>query len=243
MYYHRTKFLDEETFICSDTHFLHKSIMQFEPMRASHLQMSGLETHDEMIKDYWNQAVGPLDNVLHLGDFAWKGIPESIDGLNGDKYLILGNHDRRGSQTYKNKNLYLGGFKDVFHTVMVNFNDKEYSLNQTDELLSGIVKEIMGYQILFCHYPVYSENDYDRKNERIQPRVDKLYDIFDENGCDFNIHGHTHSKIVKGGDAFVDGQIISDCINVSMEQIDCKPMKIGEIIERHIRIQKEKNNV
>jgi len=217
--------------------------MLFEPKRKTQLQISDSETHDEMIKDYWNEAISSTDKVLHLGDFAWKGIPDSLDGLNGEKYLILGNHDRTGPQTYKNKSLFLGGFKDIFHTVLVNFNDKEYSLNQTDKLLSGIVKEIMGFQILFCHYPVYIDNPYDRKNEMILPRVNKLYDIFDENGCDFNIHGHTHSKNVRGGDAYVDGQCISNCINASLEQTNCKPIKIGELIERHIKIQKGMNNV
>lgn len=51
---------------------------------------------DEALIERWNSVVKPDDIVFHLGDFAfatnsrWK---EIIQRLNGNIYLIVGNHD------------------------------------------------------------------------------------------------------------------------------------------------------
>lgn len=43
----------------------------------------------------WNEAVGPEDEVWHLGDVARKpsGVAELLGRLNGTKHLIRGNND------------------------------------------------------------------------------------------------------------------------------------------------------
>lgn len=55
---------------------------------------------DEGLIANWNSMIGPDDEVFHLGDVSWYG-PETtariLKRLNGKKYLILGNHDRKGS--------------------------------------------------------------------------------------------------------------------------------------------------
>ena len=56
--------------------------------------------HDEMLIEKWNSVVGTEDTVLHLGDFAFKGIEEYSKRLNGNKILLRGNHDLKSSRHY-----------------------------------------------------------------------------------------------------------------------------------------------
>jgi calcineurin-like phosphoesterase family protein len=52
---------------------------------------------NEAIIERWNAVVKPADTVFHLGDVAMGTIAESlplVDRLNGNKALVIGNHDR-----------------------------------------------------------------------------------------------------------------------------------------------------
>lgn len=80
----------------SDTHFNHANVIEY-----SSRPFENLEAMTEAIVENWNRVVKPGDTVFHLGDFAlsWgKRDKEMIDGLltrlNGQKWLIIGNHDR-----------------------------------------------------------------------------------------------------------------------------------------------------
>ena len=51
---------------------------------------------DEMNADLianWNAVVKPTDSIWFLGDFAWHGSEHFFYQLNGEKHLIIGNHD------------------------------------------------------------------------------------------------------------------------------------------------------
>ena len=85
----------------SDTHFGHNNILKFckRPWVT-------IKEMDEALITNWNSVVGTNDIVFHLGDFAfasnsrWK---EIISSLNGNIYLIAGNHDEcryPGHQTF-----------------------------------------------------------------------------------------------------------------------------------------------
>ncbi|MFC1640731.1 metallophosphoesterase [Patescibacteria group bacterium] len=83
-----------EIWFTADTHFSHANIIKYcgRPF-ASAREM------DEALTTNWNEVVKERDSVFHLGDFAWWQLPVSkmrmlFDKLNGDKRLILGNHDR-----------------------------------------------------------------------------------------------------------------------------------------------------
>jgi calcineurin-like phosphoesterase family protein len=80
----------------SDTHFNHDNIVTI-----SNRPFVSLEEMTETIIDRWNAVVLPGDTVFHLGDFAisrGKKHAEPVDNilarLNGQKWLISGNHDR-----------------------------------------------------------------------------------------------------------------------------------------------------
>ncbi len=87
-----------EIYLISDTHFGHRNIIEYE---KEFRPFSTIEEHDEALIDYWNETVTPQDIVYHLGDFAFgkRNVPIA-EKLNGNKHLIMGNHDIYGVRTY-----------------------------------------------------------------------------------------------------------------------------------------------
>ena len=75
----------------ADMHFDHANCIAFDarPFRdVEHM-------NEEMIRR-WNAVVKPEDHTYILGDFCWKKEDrwaEILPRLNGQKTLILGNHD------------------------------------------------------------------------------------------------------------------------------------------------------
>jgi len=80
-------------FMCADTHFGHKKILEFE---AKARPFATIEEHDEHLISNWNSVVTKRDIVKHLGDVIFSGsesFKRIIGRLNGVKELIAGNHD------------------------------------------------------------------------------------------------------------------------------------------------------
>lgn len=89
-----------EVFFISDTHFSHKNIINFsktKPFRP----FATIEEHDEELIKRWNATVTSKDTVYHLGDFCFgaRNI-EIASRLNGNKKLVMGNHDMYSSEAY-----------------------------------------------------------------------------------------------------------------------------------------------
>lgn len=79
----------------SDLHLGHKNIIKYENRPFKDI----FEMTDKLIEN-WNSVVRPEDTVYHLGDFAFKNsymnidrILDTLNRLNGDIHLIIGNHD------------------------------------------------------------------------------------------------------------------------------------------------------
>lgn len=80
----------------ADTHFGHENIIKYDAQNGCK-KFSSIEEHDNLIIKNWNERVKPDDNVYILGDFSWlyaRETEEIIKKLNGNKFLIKGNHDR-----------------------------------------------------------------------------------------------------------------------------------------------------
>lgn len=80
----------------SDTHFNHANVI-----KHSERPFVDLEHMTETIVSRWNERVKPGDIIYHLGDFALSWGRQHVDlcdkllqRLNGQKWLIAGNHDR-----------------------------------------------------------------------------------------------------------------------------------------------------
>lgn len=83
------------TWFTADTHFNHENVIKYSSRPFADLH----EMTEQMIQS-WNAVVKAGDTVYHLGDFALsygKKHAELIDQLlarlNGQKWLIVGNHD------------------------------------------------------------------------------------------------------------------------------------------------------
>lgn len=105
----------------SDTHFGHKRIIEL-----ANRPFTSVEEMDEKMIERWNWRVGRGDIVYHLGDFAFADHTPYLRRLNGQKWLVLGNHD---------------------HSNRVKKADGWYSI---DKLLH--VKHIDDTPLVLCHY-------------------------------------------------------------------------------------------
>jgi len=96
-------------FFIADTHFGHDFI-------AKKRGFGSTAEHDETIINAWNSKVDNGDRVYIIGDFIWNGVdPEFIlKQLNGEKYLITGNHDRIGKHNEAIFLKYVKWIKDYF---------------------------------------------------------------------------------------------------------------------------------
>ena len=82
-----------KTFVTSDLHFHHKSIITFCPKTRPFIDVDHMNS--EMIR-MWNEIVSPDDLVYILGDIAFcngNRAAEILNSLLGRKILIKGNHD------------------------------------------------------------------------------------------------------------------------------------------------------
>lgn len=98
-----------EVWFTGDTHFGHANIIRFcdRPFATK-------EEMDEALIANYNECVKPGDTVYHLGDFSFARDPGRVfRRLNGNKHLILGNHDWKRLRELKG--LSWGWIKDVYN--------------------------------------------------------------------------------------------------------------------------------
>lgn len=86
------------TFIIADTHFGHRNIIKYEPVKRP---FATIEEHNMALVDKWNTVVHGNDTVWHLGDVLFgKDSFKYLPMLNGRKMLVMGNHDHYPSALY-----------------------------------------------------------------------------------------------------------------------------------------------
>ena len=232
--------IDGDTFIISDTHFNHDGILKWQPGRLASMRDDGFalnlnddETealnleHTEWIIKRWNAVVQSDDIVIHTGDLAFKGHREIVPRLNGIKILILGNHDKKGPNTYNQ-------FDHVVRGAYKIENNKVYIAECQDALFSSIQVIIDKQTCLLSHYPAtiqeYRYNKVDGvKVPRtiLNNRIDELLKICNHEKIDFNIHGHTHSNSYNYDLTEARNW---NFVNISMEVIDFKPIRIKDLL-------------
>lgn len=100
------EFSAKNTFFTSDTHFGHANII-----KLCNRPFKDVEEMNEKLIENWNKVVSEDGTVFHLGDFAFGGSGlwnSVIPRLNGQIYLIIGNHDRKNLRQG-----YMGKFADA----------------------------------------------------------------------------------------------------------------------------------
>jgi calcineurin-like phosphoesterase family protein len=111
-------------FFTSDHHFGHSGARSL--YRRPFASVSDM---DHAMVERWNRAVGPGDEVWHLGDFAVRQSPERVAlllrALHGRKHLVTGNNDNEAV-------VGCDGWASVQQYVEVDLD---------------------GFQLVLCHYP------------------------------------------------------------------------------------------
>ena len=105
-------------YFISDFHFGHRRILEFERK-----QFSSIEEHNEYIVKKYNERIMKDDTCWILGDLGVRGggtaqesLVEYFNKLNGEKKIILGNHDHYSKDFYKS----LKGVTEVYdHPVYI----------------------------------------------------------------------------------------------------------------------------
>lgn len=76
--------------VTSDTHFNHKNVIKYCNRPYKDVD----EMNQSLIKN-WNSCATPQDDIYHLGDFCFGDPSSIIYQLNGNIFLVPGNHDHR----------------------------------------------------------------------------------------------------------------------------------------------------
>lgn len=220
-------------YIISDTHYLHKKITTFEPIREETFRKFKYRNQEEMLYDRFNKKIKFEDIVFHLGDLALCSNEEvsKLRKLNGKKYLIKGNHD------HFTKSKYLEMGYELLENCMVKVvnNKVEIIKNKTMEDLNRKFSSLKkfgyfvlslenGQNILFSHYPMIKLSEYDSKYDA---QMNALAEIYNKMNCVLNVHGHVHSK--QGDVEF------ENLFNASVENINFEPILLDNILELKVK--------
>lgn len=81
-----------------DTHFGHSNILKFSEARR---HFKDIDHHNQTLIENWNSIIKPNDKVYHLGDVSFgRDNLRHVRKLNGNKTLIMGNHDKYSVEEY-----------------------------------------------------------------------------------------------------------------------------------------------
>ena len=166
----------KEVFFTSDTHFFHKNIIEY-----CNRPFGNVEEMNEGIINLWNEVVPKDGIVFHLGDVCFGGktrLEAVVPRLNGDIYLIRGNHDVKNIPPYL--------FKEVHDQLMIKVTGDEEIPEQKIFMhhfpfLTWPEKE-QGCWQLFGH--LHLKNDINNRN----PIKDKL----SINQLEIGVDGHNY---------------------------------------------------
>ena len=129
-------------FYISDLHLCHKNIMDF-----CERPYNTVEEMNEDIIEKWNSVVTPNDVVRILGDIAFPKSQEDIEQviklvkrLNGNKTLIIGNHDHKLLKDER----FIRLFSSIENYMMVKDNGRKvilfhYPIEEWDGFYKGSI--------------------------------------------------------------------------------------------------------
>lgn len=90
--------MQKKVFFIADTHFSDSNIIMYE-----NRPFSSANDMDSILVKNWNDTVSENDTVFFLGDFSFcnkEKTAEICHSLNGEKFLVMGNHDTENEHFY-----------------------------------------------------------------------------------------------------------------------------------------------
>jgi len=146
----------------SDMHLGHAGVIKF-----CNRPFETVEEMDEAIVDKWNKTVRGTERVYVLGDVSFHnpkvGVP-LLRRLNGEKILVLGNHDKYSMTQYRQ-----AGFVHICNETVI---------------------PMLGRRVRMSHFPYLprpeeNEPDHEMRYPHLRPRRD---------GNEFLLCGHVHDR-------------------------------------------------
>jgi len=106
-----------EIWFTSDHHFNHTNIIKYQ-----NRPFANIKEMNETLIEVWNVHIKPSDLVYHIGDFVFhsKAVEPIVKQLNGNIYLISGNHDLFNA--YKDTKIKVEQYLEV------NYNKQKFIL-------------------------------------------------------------------------------------------------------------------
>ena len=167
----------QNVFFTSDTHFSHANIIKYcdRPYKS-------VDEMDEDIIRRWNETVKKDDVVFHLGDFGMvnqKKLESIIGRLNGQIYLIKGNHDGNWNTD--------GLFKLVRQHMVINVDGVLAYLSHCP-LLSYGGEMLNGRRFIQLYGHVHSRKNMSKHDKQRQARTSW-------NQCDVGVDNNDYRPI------------------------------------------------
>lgn len=161
----------------SDLHFFHDRILEFHPKRKE-IFGNTVEKAKEAMIQLWNSRVNKKDTVYILGDLAFGEVEDKrklFQRLNGNKILILGNHDKIPDHL----KCY---FNHITQIKNIKFKKSVYNFLHKD------------LEVIMCHFPMLSWEHKDKGSVMIHGhchgKVDKINTDSKELRVDVGIDGN-----------------------------------------------------
>lgn len=157
--------MTSKTFFTSDHHFGHNNIIKFE-----NRPFEDVDHMNEMLIENWNEVVPYDGKVYVLGDFIMGKHSQNlsiIKRLNGQKYLIAGNHDKcwGGHKNY-------GKYKTRYIEAGISWIADRSFIN------------LYGASCVLSHFP----------KRQTASKYDERFINHHETTKNVVIHGHVHSS-------------------------------------------------
>ena len=151
----------------SDLHFFHDRILDFHPKRKELFGKTIEEAKEAMIQ-LWNSRVDKKDTIYILGDLSFGTIEDKrklFQRLNGNKVLILGNHDKVPDHL----RCY---FNHITQIKNITFKKSMYNFLHRD------------IEIIMCHFPMLSWEHKDKNSVMIHGHCHGKIDEINKNSDD-----------------------------------------------------------
>lgn len=153
-------------YFISDLHFGHVNCLAFD-----NRPFVDILSHDKHLITQWNNVVGIDDDVYILGDISWYSSTTTIEifkQLNGNKHLIVGNHDKHLLKNQELRNLFveITDYKELYI-------DHDKSVILCHYPMPCFKNHYYGWYHLYGH--VHSSFEWNMMNN-IKRQMDELYD-------------------------------------------------------------------
>ena len=125
-------------YFTSDWHFFHDRILEFHPKRKELFGTDMEKVTDKMI-ELWNNTVSKKDTVYILGDLAFGTVEQKrklFNRLNGNKVLIMGNHDKIPME------------QRCFFNHITQIKNQAFKKSIIPELSDNL-------EVIMCHFPLH----------------------------------------------------------------------------------------